>query len=60
MAHVVAQYVRLDGTKVTDEIIGAGGTGLVVRRGPHAVKKHYISRKIEIDENSILLNAHIF
>lgn len=49
MAYMIAQYVHLDGTRVTDEIIGVGGTGLVVRRGPHAVKIPKMSHVLEMD-----------
>lgn len=59
MAQVITQYVHLDGTKVTDEIIGVGGTGLVLRRGPHSVKIPYMSREIEIGGNPVSPDTHI-
>lgn len=44
-----ANYVYLDGTVVREEIIGVGGTGIVVSRGGYAYKIPLISKIIKID-----------
>ncbi|KIV92570.1 hypothetical protein B0A52_05617 [Exophiala mesophila] len=47
MSWDIAEYVYLDGSAVNEHIIAVGGTGVVVRRGSHAVKIPRISRLIE-------------
>ncbi|KAH0844306.1 hypothetical protein FOPE_09833 [Fonsecaea pedrosoi] len=40
----VAEFVHLDGTTVTDRVIGIGGTNIVIQRGKYAVKIPRLSR----------------
>lgn len=49
MTSIIANYLYLDGTRVTEEIIGVGGTGIVVHRGGYAFKIPRISKIVEID-----------
>lgn len=49
MTSIIANYLYLDGTIVKEEIIGVGGTGIVVNRGGYAFKIPRISKIIEID-----------
>ncbi|OAL32584.1 hypothetical protein AYO20_07894 [Fonsecaea nubica] len=44
-----ANYVYLDGTTVTEDIIGIGGTGIVVSRRGYAYKIPLISKILKID-----------
>ena len=46
---IVVEHVYLDGTEVTEEIIGRGQAGTVVKRGGHAVKIPKITKFLEID-----------
>ncbi|KKY18688.1 putative serine threonine protein kinase [Phaeomoniella chlamydospora] len=45
----VVERVHPDGAKVTDEIIGIGQTGIVIKQGEHAVKIPRLTRILEID-----------
>ena len=45
----LADYLYLDGTIVTEEIIGMGGAGIVVNRGGYACKIPRIFKVVEID-----------
>ncbi|OAL30139.1 hypothetical protein AYO20_08855 [Fonsecaea nubica] len=42
-------FVHVDGTKVTEKVIGQGATGIVIEQGHYALKVPYISRHIKID-----------
>ena len=45
----LAEFVHLDGTKVNDEIIGIGGTNIVIQRGEYAIKIPRLSRITEMN-----------
>lgn len=49
MGSVIAEYLHLDGTRVEDNIIGVGGTGIVIQQGEYAIKIPRVSRVIEVD-----------
>lgn len=49
MAPSIAEFVHLDGTKVTDEIIGIGGTNIVIQQGDYAIKIPRLSRFTEMN-----------
>ncbi|EXJ86351.1 serine/threonine protein kinase [Capronia epimyces CBS 606.96] len=51
-----AEFVHLDGTTVTDKIIGIGGTNIVVQQGKYAVKVPRLSRITEIGGTTVLLD----
>ncbi|KIW36770.1 uncharacterized protein PV06_11059 [Exophiala oligosperma] len=49
MTTIIAKFVHLDGSKVTERIVGLGGTGIVIQQGQYALKIPRLSRDIEID-----------
>ena len=46
---LIAEFVHLDGTRVTEKIIGVGGTGIVIQQGQCAIKIPRLSRQIGND-----------
>ncbi|KIV84238.1 hypothetical protein PV11_00029 [Exophiala sideris] len=49
MMTIIAEFVHLDGTRVTEKIIGVGGTGIVIQHGQRALKIPRLSRDIGND-----------
>lgn len=52
----LAEFVHLDGTTVTDEIIGIGGTNIVIQQGKYAIKIPRLSRITEISGISVSID----
>ncbi|EXJ87641.1 serine/threonine protein kinase [Capronia coronata CBS 617.96] len=50
----VAEFIHLDGTRVTEKIIGVGGTGIVVQHGQQAIKIPRLSREFGTDGRPLL------
>ncbi|EHY59562.1 hypothetical protein HRR83_001161 [Exophiala dermatitidis] len=50
---IFSEFVKLDGARVTEKVIGVGGTGLVIQRGQYAVKIPRLSR--DFDVNGVVL-----
>jgi serine/threonine protein kinase len=46
---VSSVQLHLDGTRVTERVIGQGSTGLVIEQGPYAVKLPILTRDVEVD-----------
>ncbi|EXJ78091.1 hypothetical protein A1O3_09252 [Capronia epimyces CBS 606.96] len=46
---IIAEFVHLDGTRVTEKIIGVGGTGILIQQGQRALKIPRLSRDIGND-----------
>lgn len=49
MTVLTAQFVHVDGTRVTEKIIGVGGTGIVIQQGQYALKIPRLSKDLESD-----------
>lgn len=47
-------YFHLDGTLVTEEVLGAGGSGVVIRKGQTAVKIPRLWHGVDIPEDGTL------
>ncbi|OAL40481.1 hypothetical protein AYO20_00217 [Fonsecaea nubica] len=45
----LAEFVHSDGTRVTDKIIGVGGTGIVIQKGQYAIKIPRLTREFDDD-----------
>ncbi|RMD44600.1 hypothetical protein DV735_g506, partial [Chaetothyriales sp. CBS 134920] len=55
-APIPTEFVHVDGSKVTDKIIGIGGTNIVVEQGIYAVKLPRLSRFFAPDGVSVLID----
>ncbi|KAK7897196.1 hypothetical protein LTR67_005085 [Exophiala xenobiotica] len=42
-------WLHLDGTRVTEKVIGQGATGIIIEQGQYAIKLPHISRYTKID-----------
>ncbi|ETN40082.1 uncharacterized protein HMPREF1541_04357 [Cyphellophora europaea CBS 101466] len=56
VASSLAEFVHLDGTKVTEKIIGIGGTNIVIEDGIYAIKLPRLSRFFDPDGVSVLID----
>lgn len=48
-ASSLAEFVHVDGTRVADEIIGIGGTNIVIQQGEYAIKIPRLAKITEVD-----------
>lgn len=47
-------FLHLDGTVMTEEVIGIGGSGLVIRQGQYVVKIPRLWLKVDVPEDGRL------
>ncbi|KIW81866.1 hypothetical protein Z517_04892 [Fonsecaea pedrosoi CBS 271.37] len=54
----LAEFVHSDGTRVTDKIIGVGGTGIVIQKGQYAIKIPRLTREFD-DDGGVALDESL-